>query len=79
MNRIVEHHYQNEMMYRWFEQFVDVTPHDGSTHPIKMITVDGIANLPIVTEGGSYTEAVGRRREGGNGLLEAGFLRGHHD
>ena len=58
MNRIVEHHYQNEMMYRWFEQFVDVTPHDGSTHPIKMVTVDGIANLPVVSEGGSYTEAV---------------------
>jgi hypothetical protein len=57
LNKVIAAHYDNMMTYRWFEQVVDVVPHDGSTHDIQMIYVDGLANLPTVSEGGAYTEA----------------------
>ena len=58
MNRLVQEYYNNEMTYRWFESILEVVPHDGTTHEVKMIMVDGLANLPTVEEGGAYTEAV---------------------
>ena len=64
LNKIVQLHYDNQKTYRWFENVVETLPHDGSTHSVKMIMVDGVAQLPIVGEGGPYTEAkVGDSKE----------------
>lgn len=64
LNRAIMMHYNNLMTWRWFEPIVFVTPHDGSTHPIQLIYVDGVSNLPTVAEGGAYDEAtVGDSKE----------------
>ena len=57
LNKIVMMHYDNMRTYRWFEPVVEVLPHDGSTHEIQLIYIDGVDNLPVVAEGGAYTEA----------------------
>ncbi len=57
LNKVVQLHYDNQMTYRWFENIVEVLPHDGSTHDVKMVMVDGVADLPTVAEGAAYTEA----------------------
>ena len=57
LNKVVQMHYDNQMTYRWFENVVEVLPHDGSTQDVKMVMVDGVALLPTVAEGGAYTEA----------------------
>jgi hypothetical protein len=63
-NKVVRMHYENLATYRWYERIVDVVPHDGSTHDLQLIMVDGLANLPTVSEGGAYTEAtVGDAKE----------------
>lgn len=63
-NKVVQMHYDNMATYRWYERIVDVAPHDGSTHDVQLIMVDGLANLPTVAEGGAYTEAnVGDSKE----------------
>lgn len=63
-NRVVRMHYDNMATYRWYERIVDVAPHDGSTHDVQLVMVDGLANLPAVSEGGAYTEAtVGDSKE----------------
>jgi hypothetical protein len=63
-NKVVRMHYDNMATYRWYERIVDVVPHDGSTHDVQLVMVDGLANLPAVTEGGAYTEAtVGDAKE----------------
>ncbi|MCC6455888.1 MAG: hypothetical protein IT328_13130 [Caldilineaceae bacterium] len=63
-NKAVQMHYENMATYRWYERIVDVAPHDGSTHDVQLIMVDGLANLPTVTEGAAYTEAtVGDSKE----------------
>lgn len=63
-NKVVRMHYDNMATYRWYERIVDVVPHDGSTHDVQLVMVDGLANLPTVTEGGAYTEAtVGDAKE----------------
>jgi hypothetical protein len=63
-NKVVQMHYDNMATYRWYERIVDVAPHDGSTHDVQLVMVDGLANLPTVTEGGAYTEAtVGDSKE----------------
>jgi hypothetical protein len=63
-NKVVRMHYDNMATYRWYERIVDVAPHDGSTHDLQLIMVDGLANLPTVTEGAAYTEAtVGDSKE----------------
>jgi hypothetical protein len=63
-NRVVRMHYDNMATYRWYERIVDVAPHDGSTHDVQLVMVDGLANLPTVSEGGAYTEAtVGDSKE----------------
>jgi len=64
LNKVIKMHYDNMASYRWYEPIVDVAPHDGSTHNVQLITIDGIANLPIVSEGAAYTEAtVGDAKE----------------
>jgi len=64
LNKVVRMHYDNMATYRWYERIVDVAPHDGSTHDVQLVMVDGLANLPTVTEGGAYTEAtVGDSKE----------------
>ena len=64
LNRIVQEYYNHETTYRWFERLVEVLPHDGSTHDVNMVMVDGIPNLPKVDEGGAYTElTVGDSKE----------------
>ena len=57
LNRIVQEYYNNEQTYRWFERIVEVVPHDGSTHDVNLIMVNGLAKLPDVAEGAAYTEA----------------------
>lgn len=64
LNKVVRQHYDNMATYRWYEPVVDVLPHDGSTHDVQLILVDGVANLPTVGEGAAYTEAtVGDAKE----------------
>ena len=64
LNRVVQHYFNNEMTYRWFEKIVEVLPHDGSTHDVQMVMVDGIGDLPTVGEGAAYTEmAAGDSKE----------------
>ena len=58
LNKVVRQHYDNLATYRWYEQIVDVIPHDGSTQDVQLILGDGVANLPTVGEGAAYTEAV---------------------
>lgn len=57
LNKVVQLHYDNQVTYRWFENIVEVLPHDGSTQDVKMVMVDGVADLPTVAEGAAYTEA----------------------
>ena len=64
LNKVVLQHYANLGAFRWFEPLVAVLPHDGSTQPVQMIMMDGVANLPTVNEGNAYTEAsVGDSKE----------------
>jgi hypothetical protein len=58
LNKVVRMHYDNLVTYRWYENIVDVAPHDSTTHNVQLIMVDGLANLPAVAEGAAYTEAV---------------------
>lgn len=57
LNKAVLLHYDNLITYRWYEPIVQVIPHDGSTQPVQLIHMDGIAALPAVSEGAPYTEA----------------------
>jgi hypothetical protein len=64
LNKSVQMHFDNMATYRWYERIVDVVPHDGTTHDVQLIMVDGLANLPAVLEGAAYTEAtVGDSKE----------------
>ena len=64
LNKVTKMHYDNLATYRWYENIVHVVPHDGSTHPVQLITIDGLSNLPTVNEGAAYTEAtVGDAKE----------------
>lgn len=64
LNRATRMHYDNMVTYRWYEQIVSVTPHAGTTHDVNLVMVDGLANLPSVSEGAAYTEAtVGDSKE----------------
>jgi hypothetical protein len=57
LNKAVMMHFDNMMTYRWFERIVSVLPHDNTTHTVDLIFVDGVANLPTVSEGAAYQEA----------------------
>lgn len=64
LNKVVKLHYDNMATYRWYENIVGVDPHDGTTQNVQLIMMDGIANLPVVSEGAAYTEAtVGDSKE----------------
>ena len=64
LNRATRMHYDNTVTYRWYEPIVSVTPHAGTTHDVNLVMVDGLANLPSVSEGAAYTEAtVGDSKE----------------
>jgi len=58
LNKVVRQHYDNLATFRWYERIVDVVAHDGSTQDIDLVMVDGLANLPTVSEGAAYTEAI---------------------
>ena len=73
LNKIIDTHWTANMAYRWFEMITDVLPHDGTTHDIQLIYIDGVTGLPIVGEGAPYTEVtVGDSKE----TMEF-FKRGH--
>jgi hypothetical protein len=57
LNKAVMFHYDNLITYRWYEPIVHVLPHDGTTQPLQLIHMDGIAALPAVAEGAAYTES----------------------
>lgn len=58
LNKVIRMHFDNMATYRWYERIVDVAPHDGTTNDVQLIMVDGLSNLPTVSEGAAYTEAV---------------------
>jgi hypothetical protein len=58
LNKVIRQHYDNLATFRWYERIVDVVAHDGSTQDIDLVMVDGLANLPTVSEGAAYTEAL---------------------
>jgi hypothetical protein len=64
LNKAVMMHYNQMTLWRWYEPIVAVVPHDGSTHDVQMIYVDGVANLDVVGEGQAYQEkTVGDSKE----------------
>ena len=64
LNKVVLQHYASMLTWRWYEPLVEVVPHDGSTHDVQLIMVDGVANLATVAEGAAYTElTVGDSKE----------------
>lgn len=56
MNKVIVEKYDRLSTYRWFEQIVVVQPNDGSLHDMAWIQFGGFANLPVIAEGGAYTE-----------------------
>lgn len=75
MNKASLQHFNNMITYRWYEQIVNVLPHSGETHDISMITVDGLASLPTVSEGQAYTElSVGDARETMSFAKKGGYV-----
>lgn len=64
MNKVIVDLYMALTPYRWYERIVDVQPTDGSLHDMQWIQFGGIATLPVVAEGASYTElTVGDTKE----------------
>jgi hypothetical protein len=64
LNKVILQHYAAMATWRWYEPLVAVVPHDGSTQPVQLVMVDGVANLSTVAEGDAYTElAVGDSKE----------------
>lgn len=64
LNKVVLQYYASMLTWRWYEPLVEVVPHDGSTHDVQLIMVDGVANLSTVAEGAAYTElTVGDAKE----------------
>lgn len=56
MNKVVFTQWASLRQYRWYELVTTVVPNDGSTNPMQWIGVGGLPVLPIVAEGGAYTE-----------------------
>jgi len=56
MNIIIAEQWEALGAYRWFEPLVTVAPHDGSLNSMNWVSFGGIANLPSVAEGATYTE-----------------------
>lgn len=75
MNKASLQHFNNMITYRWYEQVINVLPHSGETHDISMITVDGLASLPTVSEGQAYTElTVGDAKETMSFAKKGGYV-----
>ena len=56
MNIIIVEQWEALVAYRWFEPLVTVAPHDGTLQDMNWVSFGGLANLPVVTEGGTYGE-----------------------
>lgn len=56
MNRVIISLWDGLAMYRWFEQIVAVQPNDGSLQDMNWVQFGGLSNLPVVPDGGDYTE-----------------------
>jgi hypothetical protein len=56
MNKVIVDLYMAMEPYRWYEMITAVQPTDGSLHDMAWIQFGGIATLPVVAEGASYTE-----------------------
>lgn len=56
LNKLTIQVYESETQYRWYEPLTIVTPHDGSTRDIKLISVTDFGHLPIVQEAQAYSE-----------------------
>ena len=56
MNLIIAEQWEALVAYRWFEDLVTVAPHDGTLHDMNWVGFGGLANLPVVAEGGTYGE-----------------------
>jgi hypothetical protein len=64
MNKVIIDLYQALEPYRWYEMITAVQPTDGSLQDMAWIQFGGIATLPTVAEGASYTElTVGDTKE----------------
>lgn len=56
MNIIIVEQWEALVAYRWFEPLVTVAPHDGTLQDMNWVSFGGLANLPVVAEGGTYGE-----------------------
>jgi hypothetical protein len=56
MNKVIVDKYNRLAVYRWFEQIVMVQPTDGSLHDMAWIQFGGFGNLPVIADGGAYSE-----------------------
>lgn len=56
MNLIIIEQWEALIAYRWFEPLVTVAPHDGTLQDMNWVSFGGLANLPVVPEGGTYGE-----------------------
>jgi len=56
MNIILVEQWEALRGYRWFEPLVTVAPHDGSLNDMNWVGFGGVANLPSVSEGQTYSE-----------------------
>ncbi|MCB0033253.1 MAG: hypothetical protein KDE51_04515 [Anaerolineales bacterium] len=58
MNKVILQMWEGAALapYRWYEIIVKLKPNDGSIHDMELITYGGTGELPVVAEGGTYTE-----------------------
>lgn len=56
MNKVLVETWAALEAFRWFERLVSVQPNDGSVLPMAWVQFGGIGNLPVVAQGGTYTE-----------------------
>lgn len=64
MNKVMMAQFSKLRYWRWYELVTTVAPNDGSLHTVQWITYGGTGNLPLVDDGGAYTEGnIGDARE----------------
>ena len=56
MNKVIVDKFDRLAVYRWYEQIVMVQPTDGSLHDMAWIQFGGFGNLPVIADGGAYSE-----------------------
>jgi hypothetical protein len=75
MNKVIVPLYNRLEVYRWFERIALVQPTDGTLHDMAWIQFGGIGDLPIVAEGGAYTElTVGDSKESDAFVKYGGYV-----